>query len=149
LGGECEKKRRKMNGKMADKSSSSTEFIDQKEERKDYKRSRFRNIMDGSLLTRDKVVKQLPFVLFLTLTIILYIANRYHAEKLVRRTLEMQTELKELRAESISTASELEYISRQSQVARLIDERNMDLKQLEKPPYQLVEEKKRRRRNVD
>ena len=134
---------------MADKSSSSTEFIDQKEERKDYKRSRFRDVVDGSLLTRDKVVKQLPFVLFLTLIIIFYIANRYHAEKLVRRTLEMQIELKELRAESISTASELEYISRQSQVARLIDERNMDLKQSEKPPYQMVNEKKRRKRNVD
>ena len=134
---------------MANEPNSRPEFIDQKEEKKEYRRSRFRDVVDGSLLTRDKVVKQLPFVLFLTLTIILYIANRYHAEKLVRRTLEMQTELKELRAESISTASGLEYISRQSQVARLIDERNMDLKQSEKPPYQLVDEKKRRRRNVD
>ncbi|MBL7112565.1 MAG: hypothetical protein ISS19_11575 [Bacteroidales bacterium] len=134
---------------MANEPNSRPEFIDQKEEKKEYRRSRFRDVVDGSLLTRDKVVKQLPFVLFLTLTIILYIANRYHAEKLVRRTLEMQTELKELRAESISTASGLEYISRQSQVARLIDERNMDLKQSEKPPYQLVDEKKRRRRNDD
>jgi len=134
---------------MADKPNSSTEFIDQKVEKKDYQRSRFRDIVDGSLLTRDKVVKQLPFVLFLTMIIILYIANRYHAEKLVRRTLIMQTELKELRAESISTASELEYISRQSQVARLIDEKNMDLKQSEKPPYQMVDKKKKRRRNVD
>jgi len=134
---------------MADKPNSSTEFIDQKVEKKDYQRSRFRDIVDGSLLTRDKVVKQLPFVLFLTMIIILYIANRYHAEKLVRRTLKMQTELKELRAESISTASELEYISRQSQVARLIDEKNMDLKQSEKPPYQMVDKKKKRRRNVD
>ncbi len=130
---------------MAYEPNSRTEFIDQKEEKKEYRRSRFRDIMDGSLLTRDRVVKQLPFVLFITLTIILYIANRYHAEKLVRKTLEMQTELKELRAESISTASELEYISRQSQVARLIEERNMDLKQSEKPPYQIVDEKKRRR----
>ena len=134
---------------MAIDPNSRTEFIDQKEEKKDYRRSRFRDIVDGSLLTRDKVVKQLPFVLFITLIIILYIGNRYHAEKLVRRTLEMQIELKELRAESISTASELEYISRQSQVARLIDERNMDLEQSRKPPYQLVDKKKRRRRNVD
>ena len=134
---------------MTDKPNSSTEFIDQKVEKKDYQRSRFRDIVDGSLLTRDKVVKQLPFVLFLTMIIILYIANRYHSEKLVRRTLKMQTELKELRAESISTASELEYISRQSQVARLIDEKNMDLKQSEKPPYQMVDKKKKRRRNVD
>jgi hypothetical protein len=129
--------------------NSRTEFIDHKEERKDYRRSRFRDIVDGSLLTRDKVVRQLPFVLFLTLIIIFYIANRYHAEKLIRRTLEMQTELKELRAESISTASELEYISRQSQVTRLIEEREMDLKQSEEPPYQMVNEKRRKRRNVD
>ena len=134
---------------MADEPNSRTEFIDHKEETKDYRKSRFRDIVDGSLLTREKVVKQLPFVLFLTMIIILYIANRYHAEKLVRRTLKMQIELKELRAESISTASELEYISRQSQVARLINERNMDLKQSEKPPYQMVDKKKKRRRDVD
>ena len=134
---------------MVEKQNSSTEFIDQKVEKKEIQRSRFRDFVDGSLLTREKVVKQLPFVLFITLIIIFYIANRYHSEKLVRRTLQMQTELKELRAESISTASELEFISRQSQVARLIDERNMELEESGKPPYQLTDDKKRRRRNVD
>jgi len=134
---------------MVEKSNSNREFIDQKEERKDYKRSRFRDIVDGSLLTREKVVRQLPFVLFITLIIIFYIANRYHSEKLVRRTLELQKELKELRAESISTASELEYISRQSQVARLVDEKNLELEESSKPPYQIVDRKKRKHRDVD
>ena len=134
---------------MTDRQDRNTEFIDQKEERKDYRRSRFRDIVDGSLLTREIVVKQLPFVLFLTLIIIFYIANRYHAEKLVRRTLELQAELKELRAESISTASELEYISRQSQVARMIGERDMDLEQSKEPPHQIISSKKNRHRNVD
>ena len=132
-----------------DRHARNTEFIDQKEERKDYRRSRFRDIVDGSLLTREKVVKQLPFVLFLTLIILFYIANRYHAEKLVRKTLELQAEIKELRAESISTASELEYISRQSQVTRMIGERNMDLEQSKEPPHQIVSSKKNRHRNVD
>lgn len=134
---------------MMDRHARNTEFIDQKEERKDYRRSRFRDIVDGSLLTREKVVKQLPFVLFLTLIILFYIANRYHAEKLVRKTLELQAEIKELRAESISTASELEYISRQSQVTRMIGERNMDLEQSKEPPHQIVSSKKNRHRNVD
>lgn len=97
-----------------------------------------RNVMDGSILTRDSVIDQLPYILFLTLIAVLYIGNRYHAERMVRETNNLQRALKELRAESITSASKLMYISKQSEVARLVNEKGLDLKEAVEPPQKLV-----------
>lgn len=101
-----------------------------------------RNVMDGSILTRDGVIDQIPYVFFLTLIAVLYIGNRYHAEKIVRQSNNIQRELKELRAESITSASKLMYISKQSEVARLVNEKGLELKEAVEPPRKLVVEKR-------
>lgn len=131
---------------MVVKSSENIEFVDQNQESKDYKKARFKDVLDGSLLTRDNVVNQLPFVLFLTLLLVLYIGNRYHAERVIRQSLMLQTELKELRAKAISTASELEYLSNQSQVARLVEQKNLGLKYSDKPPIKIDSKRSRKKR---
>ena len=77
------------------------EFVDQHVEQKEIRKGSVWDIFDGSLLTRDTVVRQLPFVLFITFLIILYIGNRYHAEKVIRETMQLQNELRELRARAI------------------------------------------------
>ena len=120
------------------------EFVDQKVEQKEIRKGSVWDVFDGSVLTRDRVVRQLPFVLFLTFLIILYIGNRYHAENVVRETILLQTELKELRAKAISTASELEFISRQSEVAKRVDRNGLGLKEAVNPPLKIEVEKKRR-----
>lgn len=97
-----------------------------------------KNVIDGSILTRDWVVDQLPYVLFLTLMAVFYIGNRYHAEKIVRKSIKIQAELKELRAESITTASKLMFISKQSEVARLVEKKGLELKEAVEPPKKLV-----------
>lgn len=94
--------------------------------------------MDGSILTRDGVIDQLPYLLFLTLIAILYIGNRYHAEKVARESLKLQSEIKELRAEAITSASKLMNISKQSEVARLVEKYGLGLKEAVEPPKKLV-----------
>ena len=120
------------------------EFVDQKFEQKEIRRGSVWDIFDGTVLTRDIVTRQLPFVLFLTFLIILYIGNRYHAEKVIRETMILQTELKELRARSISTATELEFISRQSEVAKRVDDLSLGLKEAVNPPMKIIVESKRK-----
>ena len=126
------------------KANRNIEFVDQKVEQKEIRKGSVWDVFDGSVLTRDRVVRQLPFVLFLTFLIILYIGNRYHAENVVRETILLQTELKELRAKAISTASELEFISRQSEVAKRVDRNGLGLKEAVNPPLKIEVEKKRR-----
>ncbi|KPL11651.1 MAG: hypothetical protein AMS23_02505 [Bacteroides sp. SM1_62] len=124
------------------------EFVDQKIEQKEIRKGSVWDLFDGSLLTRETVVRQLPFVLFITFLIILYIGNRYHSEKVIRETMQLQTELRELRARAISTASELEFISRQSEVARMIEERSMGLHEAVDPPVKITVQKGRNGKNI-
>jgi hypothetical protein len=131
---------------MAGAGRNNIEFVNEKQEKKDYRKARFRDVLDGSLLTRENVISQLPFVLFLTFLLVIYIGNRYHAERVIRRTLTLQMELKELRAKSISTASELEYLSNQSQVARLVEQKKIGLKYSEEPPVKIDKRKSRNKK---
>jgi len=113
------------------------EFVDQKTEQKEIRKGSLRDIFDGTVLTRERVTRQMPFILFITLLIIIYIGNRYHAEKVIRESIQLQTELKELRARAISTASELEFISTQTEVAKRVSEQVPGLHEAENPPYKI------------
>jgi hypothetical protein len=96
-----------------------------------------KNVLDGSILTKDAVIEQLPYLLFLTFIAVLYIGNRYHSEKIVRETSTTQAELKELRAESITTASKLMYMSKQSEVIKLVNKKGLELEEAVEPPKKL------------
>lgn len=117
------------------------EFIDQNLEQDEIRITSLKDVIDGSLLTRKAVLRQLPYVLFLTFLAVFYIGNRYHAEKVARKAVEMKKEVKELRARSITTSSELMQISKQSQVARMVGAEGLDLEELEKPPRKLRKNK--------
>ena len=131
------------------KQKDNIEFIDQKIEQKEIRKGSLWDVFDGTVLTRDRVVRQLPFVFFVTFLIIIYIGNRYHAERLIRQTMGLQTELKELRARAISTASELEFISRQSEVAKLVENQGLELKGAVEPPKKITVTRSRRRNEVN
>ncbi len=114
------------------------EFIDQTEEQKEIKKGPLKELLDGSLLTREAVVRQLPYILFVTFLAVIYIGNRYHAEKVVRETTILQNEIRELRSESISVEAELMDISKQSEVVLLVQQRGLDLKESVEPPKKII-----------
>jgi hypothetical protein len=115
---------------------------EQPKERQPFRGPSMREIIDGSLLTRQNVIKQLPFILFITLLAALYIGNRYHAEKLTRLSTSLERDLKDLRSEYITTAAELMNISKQSKVIELINEHNLELEQSTEPPIKISVSKK-------
>ena len=121
------------------------DFIDEPADYREEKKFSAKNLIDGSVLTRNWVVNKVPFIMFLTFLAILYIANRYHAERVVRETVKMQREVKELRFESITTAADLMYISKQSEVARMVKEKKLGLEELVEPPSKIVIESKKER----
>jgi hypothetical protein len=108
-----------------------------KKKRKSRKRT-FRAFVDGTFLANKVVLEQLPFILFLTVLTLIYIGNRYHAEKIVRETNRLKREINALRAEAISTSAELMYKSTKSQVLRAIREKNLGLEESRVPPKKIV-----------
>ena len=117
------------------------EFIEEKQEPKGSRLGSIKDLLDGSLIANDFIVKQLPYIVFLVALAFTYIANRYHAEKVVRASIELSKEINELRAEAITTSSELMFISKQSEVAKLVEERGLGLKESVEPPKKIVIEK--------
>lgn len=79
------------------------------------------NIFSGNFLSKDNVVGLLPFIFFLTFLGIMYIANGYYAQGIVRDLQKTGNEVKELRSEYITIKSDLNYKSKQSQVAQATD----------------------------
>ena len=93
-------------------------------------------LLDGSFLTRRIVLKFLPYLLFLTLLAVIYIANIYQTERLQRAIDDTQSELKELRYEYITTKSRLMHRSKQSEVAKRME--NSGLKESTIPPEKII-----------
>jgi hypothetical protein len=78
-------------------------------------------VFSGTFLTNEKSLKHLPFLLFMALIAILYIANGYYADDKIREVNKINNQLKELRSEYISTKSDLMFISKQSEVAKAVE----------------------------
>lgn len=98
------------------------------------------DIVTGNILTRESVVKTVPYFLFLSFLAIVYISNGYYAEDTVRALNNVNNELKELSSEYISTKSELMFRSKQSEVARALEP--YGIKESVTPPKKIVVSKK-------
>lgn len=98
----------------------------------------FAGILNGNILTRDGVVRHLPYLLFLAFLALIYIANGYLAEDTVRELNRVDNELKELRSEYITTKSDLMYKSKQSQIANILEQKQLGLKESYYPPKKIV-----------
>jgi cell division protein FtsL len=106
--------------------------------------SAIRGLIDGSLLTRKSFTGQLPFVFFLAVLAMLYISNRYNAEKLRRSISKTKMELSDLRAQSIFISAELMKLSRQTEVAEEVKKHGLTIRESEVPPRKIVVSKLRR-----
>ena len=95
---------------------------------------RFLNVF--GIFRRDQVVQLMPFILFVSVLILFYIANSYTAERTIRNIDTIKKELKENRAEFISVKSEMMYRSKQSAVARAVAP--LELKESTDPPKKIV-----------
>lgn len=77
-----------------------------------------KRILEGDYLSRESVLKNLPFFFFLALIAIIYIANTYYSEKTFKEIEVTKTELKELRYRYITAKSTLMFESKQVEISR-------------------------------
>ena len=83
-------------------------------------------------VTRENIPRILTFILFISSLVILYIGNKYYSEKIVIRINKVTKEIKELRAESITSKAELMNYSKQSEILKKAAE--LGLKEQKHPP---------------
>ncbi|MBK7856572.1 MAG: hypothetical protein IPJ79_18250 [Bacteroidetes bacterium] len=68
------------------------------------------------LVDKGMLLKVMPFIFFLTVLGLFYIANSYTSERTIRNIDKTAKEIKELRSEYISVKSDLMFVCRQSQL---------------------------------
>jgi len=100
-----------------------------------------KELMSGIIFSDVIILKNLWYIILLTILGALYIGNRFHAEKITRESARLTREVKDLKAESLSTSANLMYVSRQSEVYRMVREKNLGLEELKTPPYKLIVDK--------
>lgn len=101
-----------------------------------------KELLSGSMVSEKLILKNLGYISFITLLAAIYIGNRFHAEKITRESTKIQREVKDLRSEALSTSADLMYVSRQSEVIRMVKEKGLNLEELKTPPYKLLVNKK-------
>lgn len=98
------------------------------------------DVINGNFLTNQTSLKQVPFLLFLTIAVLFYIANSYYAERKIRQISKINNELKELRSEYITSKSKLMFVSKQSEVAKTAEDMGLLIKESTTPPGKIIVE---------
>ncbi len=112
------------------------DFIPTSEERKVLAKS-LRGVVNGSVLSKKEVVRELPFLVLLFVMAMVSIANGYYYMKTYREMVTLEKEVEELRIESLSLASDFMRMSKQSEVIKRIKEEKLNLEESLRPPYKI------------
>jgi hypothetical protein len=95
-----------------------------------------KSILEGSFLVRDKVIRLLPFLIFLTGIGLLYIFNSNYANRTIISISKTKKLIEEQRFEYINTKSKLMQTTRQTEIAKRLE--NSGLKESKTPPRKIL-----------
>ncbi|WP_262249150.1 FtsL-like putative cell division protein [Parapedobacter soli] len=106
------------------------------EEKADATRSFFQSLFSTDRFSSSTFVGYIPFIAFVGLLAILYIANRHYAERTVRQIDHLGREVKEMNWDYKSLSADLMKLTTQSEIAKRVD--TMGLKERTAPPKKIV-----------
>jgi Bacteriodetes cell division protein (FtsL-like) len=102
------------------------------------KRAGVKSFIGGTILTDERVTKQMPFIIFLAVLGLLMITNRNWSERTIRKVEILQDTLDNLRSESITLSAYLMNASRPSEIAKKVEAAGLKLKEPMRPPRKIT-----------
>ena len=102
-------------------------------------KQRIYGLLKGSLLVEEDALKNWVFILFFTVLALLMISSSHSVDKKVQYIAKLNENKKELRAEFVSTRSDLMKLKMESGVVRKIIDQGLYVS--EKPPIRINIEK--------
>ncbi len=102
------------------------------------KSSILKGLISGTVISDSLILKDIRYSGLILLLAIMFIANRFNAERVEREIAVLEQEVRDLRAESLSVSADLGSVSRQSEITELVKERGLGLEELREPPYRIV-----------
>jgi len=98
----------------------------------------FGKILKGDIFTGNTVAQFLPYVGFLTMLTLLYIANAYYAERKVNRINQLNKKVKDLHSQYVSVKAELMYGMQRTELGKALTEEG--IKENTTPPKVIMVE---------
>jgi len=83
-------------------------------------------VLNGEFLSRDELVKNLPFISFIGLLLVILIGWGYYTETVGKAESNLEKDLGELNSEYFTLGSEFNRLSRQTQVADRLKETGLN-----------------------
>lgn len=123
------------------KNKTGKEFISTRQEIRETSRFSFKDFLGGNVLSWRVVTRQIPFLVFVATAILFYIFNQYRGENIMKQIMTLEKEVRELHSESVSTAFDLQELSKQSQVTQMVIDQKLPLLEAKTPPYKLEMDK--------
>lgn len=101
------------------------------EERPAHRRKGIRigQFFTGGVLSQDEFTRRLPVIVYIVFLMLLYIANGFHIQHKHSELDRIADELKQLKTEAVTSSAVRMTLTRQSEIERLLRERNIPLKQ--------------------
>lgn len=83
----------------------------------------------GGVLSQDEFTRRLPVIVYVVFLMLLYIANGFHIQHKHSELDRISDELKQLKTEAVTSSAVRMTLTRQSEIERLLRERNIPLRQ--------------------
>ncbi|WP_348620262.1 FtsL-like putative cell division protein [Pedobacter lusitanus] len=96
----------------------------------------FKKLFVDGVVSKEAATAMLPFLIFLSLLTMLYIANSHMAVKNIRDIDKLNKEVKELSWEYKSLKADLMFKSKLTEVAKKVD--TLGIKELTEPPKKII-----------
>jgi len=96
----------------------------------------FKKLFTEGVVSKEAATEMLPFLIFLSVLCMLYIANNHMAVKNVRNIDKLTKEVKELSWEYKSLKADLMFKSKLTEVAKKVD--TLGIKELTEPPRKII-----------
>jgi cell division protein FtsL len=97
-----------------------------------------KGLVSGTYIAEKLILNNMRYVILIAVLGIIFISNRFQAERVEREITKLEQEVRDLRAEALSASAQLGSVSRQSEVIDLVKERGLGLQELREPPYRIV-----------
>ena len=98
----------------------------------------FKGLISGTLISESLILKDISYTALVALLAVIFIANKFNAERVERQIIVLEQEVRDMRAEALSVSADLGSVSRQSEITELVKERGLGLEELREPPYRIV-----------
>lgn len=103
----------------------------------DIKSSTFRDVLNGEIFSKRFFKKQYKLIILISILAFFYVDNRYSCETQLAKSIKLKKQIQDAKYESLTISAELMNLSRQSNVLKLVKERDLQLVQTSVPPIVL------------